>query len=50
MTALCHHSRLLDQLDEARIEVEQLVVHTPDLDDVFFAVTGHPALEERSSL
>jgi ABC-2 type transport system ATP-binding protein len=31
---------LLEQLDQARIEVEQLSVHSPDLDDVFFAVTG----------
>jgi ABC-2 type transport system ATP-binding protein len=34
--------RLLDQLDDADIAVEQLSIHTPDLDDVFFAVTGHP--------
>ena len=33
--------RLLDRLDDAQIEVEQLSVQTPDLDDVFFAVTGH---------
>jgi ABC-2 type transport system ATP-binding protein len=31
---------LLDELDEARISVERLTIHTPDLDDVFFAVTG----------
>ncbi len=36
---------LLDQLDEARIEVEDLSIHTPNLDDVFFAVTGHPTTE-----
>jgi ABC-2 type transport system ATP-binding protein len=34
--------RLLEQLDDARIEVAHLAIHTPDLDDVFFAVTGHP--------
>ena len=34
---------LLGQLDDAGIEVEQLSIHTPDLDDVFFAVTGRPA-------
>ncbi len=33
--------RLLGQLDAAAIEVDQLSIHTPDLDDVFFAVTGH---------
>jgi ABC-2 type transport system ATP-binding protein len=31
---------LLDELHEARIPVERLSIHTPDLDDVFFAVTG----------
>jgi ABC-2 type transport system ATP-binding protein len=37
--------RLLETLDDAEIEVEELSIHTPDLDDVFFAVTGHPAAE-----
>ncbi len=32
---------LLAQLDNASVEVENLSIHTPDLDDVFFAVTGH---------
>jgi ABC-2 type transport system ATP-binding protein len=36
---------LLEQLDDARIPVEHLSIHTPDLDDVFFAVTGHPTPE-----
>jgi ABC-2 type transport system ATP-binding protein len=31
---------LLDDLHEADIAVERLSVHTPDLDDVFLAVTG----------
>ena len=35
--------RLLEQLDAADIEVAQLSIQTPDLDDVFFAVTGNPA-------
>ena len=34
---------LLTQLAEAGIGAERLSIHTPDLDDVFFAVTGHPA-------
>lgn len=34
---------LLDRLDAAAVEVDGLTVHTPDLDDVFFAVTGQPA-------
>jgi ABC-2 type transport system ATP-binding protein len=31
---------LLDRLDGAGVEVEELSVHTPDLDDVFLALTG----------
>jgi ABC-2 type transport system ATP-binding protein len=38
--------QLLAQLDDADIEVAQLSIQTPDLDDVFFAVTGRPAGEE----
>jgi ABC-2 type transport system ATP-binding protein len=34
---------LLDDLDRHGIDVEALSIHTPDLDDVFFAVTGHAA-------
>jgi ABC-2 type transport system ATP-binding protein len=33
---------LLNQLDRAAIRVEGLSIHTPDLDDVFFALTGQP--------
>jgi ABC-2 type transport system ATP-binding protein len=36
---------VLNELDDARIDVEHLSIHTPDLDDVFFAVTGHGLLE-----
>jgi ABC-2 type transport system ATP-binding protein len=32
---------LLDRLDEYAIDVEEFSVHTPDLDDVFLAITGH---------
>ena len=31
---------LLDRLDRAEVEVDDLAIHTPDLDDVFLAVTG----------
>ncbi|MGW3108119.1 ATP-binding cassette domain-containing protein [Streptomyces sp. NPDC001100] len=31
---------VLDWLDAAGIEADELTVHTPDLDDVFFALTG----------
>ncbi len=33
---------LLARIDDASLEVDELTVHTPDLDDVFFAVTGRP--------
>ena len=33
---------LLNELADADIDVADLSIHTPDLDDVFFAVTGHP--------
>jgi ABC-2 type transport system ATP-binding protein len=39
---------LLDRLERAGIEVDDLSVHTPDLDDVFFALTGHPSTEVAS--
>jgi ABC-2 type transport system ATP-binding protein len=37
--------RVLGELDRAHIEVARMSIHTPDLDDVFFAVTGQPARE-----
>jgi ABC-2 type transport system ATP-binding protein len=37
---------LLDQLDAHSVEVEEFSVHTPDLDDVFLALTGHANTEE----
>ncbi|WP_157248785.1 ATP-binding cassette domain-containing protein [Nonomuraea typhae] len=36
---------LLDRLDAHFIEAEELSVHTPDLDDVFLALTGHARTE-----
>src|SRR3954447_2730136 len=32
---------LLDRLDEHSLSAEEFSVHTPDLDDVFLALTGH---------
>jgi ABC-2 type transport system ATP-binding protein len=32
---------VLDRLDDESIAVNDLSIHTPDLDDVFFALTGH---------
>jgi ABC-2 type transport system ATP-binding protein len=37
---------LLDQLELEHIEVDALTVHTPDLDDVYFALTGHPVTKK----
>jgi ABC-2 type transport system ATP-binding protein len=36
---------LLGRLDEYAIDVEEFSVHTPDLDDVFLALTGHASME-----
>jgi len=36
---------LLDRLDEHSIDVDEFTVHTPDLDDVFLALTGHASTE-----
>jgi len=40
---------LLDDLDRASIPVERLSIHTPDLDDVFFAFTGQPEAQKVST-
>ena len=40
---------LLDRLDDASAEVDSLSIHTPDLDDVFLALTGQ-ADKERATL
>ncbi|KIH99654.1 ABC transporter [Streptomonospora alba] len=37
---------LIDRVDAESIEVEELSVHTPDLDDVFLSLTGHPTTED----
>jgi ABC-2 type transport system ATP-binding protein len=46
--------QVLNELNDARIDIEHLSIHTPDLDDVFFAVTGHtssePARHEEEAL
>jgi len=40
---------LLTRLDDASIEVETLTVHTPDLDDVFLALTGEqPTTDDKT--
>jgi ABC-2 type transport system ATP-binding protein len=39
---------LLDRLDAEAIEVAELSVQTPELDDVFLALTGQPQTHERS--
>jgi ABC-2 type transport system ATP-binding protein len=36
---------LLNRLGDSAAEVDDVSVHTPDLDDVFFAFTGHPTAE-----
>jgi ABC-2 type transport system ATP-binding protein len=39
---------LLDRLDAESIDVDELSVHIPDLDDVFLTLTGHPDKEKES--
>ena len=39
---------VLDQLDHAAITVDGVSIHTPDLDDVFFALTSHPETQKGS--
>ncbi|MHB1533470.1 MAG: ATP-binding cassette domain-containing protein [Acidimicrobiales bacterium] len=40
---------VLAQLETHDVEVESLSIHTPDLDDVFFAVTGRPSTGQSST-
>ena len=37
---------LLDNLDHQNIAVDRLTVNEPDLDDVYFALTGHATHEK----
>jgi ABC-2 type transport system ATP-binding protein len=39
---------VLDRLDRADLDVDDLSIHTPDLDDVFFALTGKKEQETNS--
>ena len=40
---------VLDRLEAAGLEVDDLSIHTPDLDDVFFALTGRVETKENAS-
>jgi ABC-2 type transport system ATP-binding protein len=37
---------VFDRLDHTGVAVETVSLHTPDLDDVFFALTGHPETQK----
>ncbi|WP_327000418.1 ATP-binding cassette domain-containing protein [Dactylosporangium sp. NBC_01737] len=39
---------ILDRLDAVHVEADELTVHTPDLDDVFFALTGGEAATDKT--
>ncbi|WP_328946437.1 ATP-binding cassette domain-containing protein [Streptomyces sp. NBC_00250] len=41
---------ILDRLDTAGIEADELTVHTPDLDDVFFALTATVPTQSKESV
>ncbi len=45
--SLAQLKALLARLDDAAVEVAGLTVHTPDLDDVFLALTGRPTADEK---
>jgi ABC-2 type transport system ATP-binding protein len=40
---------LLERIDRHSLHVERVTVHMPDLDDVFFALTGTPKQEQEAS-
>ncbi|MGD0239473.1 MAG: ATP-binding cassette domain-containing protein [Streptosporangiaceae bacterium] len=40
---------LLNSLDAHAVDVEEFSVRTPDLDDVFLALTGHPSTDQAST-
>ena len=40
---------LLDRLENASIEVSELSIHMPDLDDVFLTLTGRPDKEKEAA-
>jgi ABC-2 type transport system ATP-binding protein len=40
---------VLGALDRVHVEPDHLTVHTPDLDDEFFAFTGAPATTDAAS-
>jgi ABC-2 type transport system ATP-binding protein len=40
---------LLERIDRHSLHVERVTVHMPDLDDVFFALTGNPKQEQEAS-
>ena len=40
---------VLDKLGQQTLDADSITVHTPDLDDVFFALTGSPRLEQEIS-
>lgn len=39
---------ILDRLDACDVQADELTVHTPDLDDVFFALTSRTAAEKET--
>jgi ABC-2 type transport system ATP-binding protein len=41
---------VLDQLDREAVTVEDVALHTPNLDDVFFALTGHAETTEKGAV
>jgi len=40
---------LMERIDDAALDVDSLTVHTPDLDDVFLALTGRATTEKKTA-
>ena len=43
-------TRVVRALDDAGVEVDNVEVRQPSLDDVFFELTGHPTEEPTTTL
>ncbi|HEY1094848.1 MAG TPA: ATP-binding cassette domain-containing protein [Glycomyces sp.] len=41
--------KILDAIDREGVQVDELTVHTPDLDDVFLSLTGHAATADAAA-
>ena len=50
LTDPCGHVSPFSVMSVIADGVDEVSVHTPDLDDVFFALTGHPTAEAKTEM